>query len=349
MASQLWPVCGHDRVIALLAHELASNSLRHAYLISGPPHSGKSTIASAFAQSIICSSRGEPGAACGECDNCRRVAKGIHPDLQLFSLESQRQNAKDRTAGDRLSVETVREICVSAVYRPFSAERRVIIIDDAGSMTGIAQEAMLKTLEEPPTFLVLILLTESADALKPTVRSRCEQLNLLPVSPDIISRCLEDRGAETSTAQLIARQASGLPGWAIATALDPGILKTQQESTGRAAVWVNGSPFQRIARSFELANDFGKQRDRVFSELEAVSMLWRGVMMNSAGAHSPAAETLAADQVDQLAGAFELAESLRAVESVAACMRDLDSNVRPRLALEAMVMQWPTNSLESRR
>ena len=71
--------------------------------------------------------------------------------------------------------------------------------------------------------------------------------------------------------------------------------------------------------------------------------------MNSAGAHSPAAETLGADQVDQLAGAFELADSLRAVESVAACMRDLDSNVRPRLALEAMVMQWPTNSLESRR
>ncbi|CAN5528206.1 DNA polymerase III subunit delta' [soil metagenome] len=349
MSDALWPVCGHDRAIALLAHELAVGSVRHSYLISGPRHSGKLTLAMAFARAIVCSNRSNAGAACSECDSCRRTGKGIHPDLQVFSLESQRQDAKERTAGDRLSVETAREISASAAYRPFSAGRRVIIVEDAETMTGIAQEALLKTLEEPPPYLVLILLADSVESLKSTIRSRCEHVNLLPVASDAIAQCLRDRGLDNDMAGSISNQASGLPGWAITMASDLSSLASQRELLERAVEWVAGSPFQRVSRSFELATDLGKQREQVFSELEAVSKLWRSVMMNSAGVMSPVAEPLVAELAYQQFESFELHESLRALESVITCMSDLDCNVRPRLALQAMVMQWPMNSRQGSR
>jgi DNA polymerase-3 subunit delta' len=344
MDGQFWPVCGHGRILALLSHELASGSLRHAYLLSGPRHSGKSTIASAFAQAIVCTQQTGGGPGCGRCDGCRRAAKGIHPDIQTFSLETQRQRASERSgaaSGDRLSIDTVREIIGAAAYRPFTAQRRVIIVDDVETMTGTAQEALLKTIEEPPLHLVLMLLSESADILKQTIRSRCELLSLLPVPAETIAICLRDRGTEKGAALELSAQAAGLPGRAIGMALDPRELEILKDSHTRATEWIAASPFQRVCRSLELAKDFGKTREQVFSELETVSELWRRVMMNSAGMAIPA-PTLP-NEADNLQPArqIELKESLRALESVMTCMSDLESNVRPRLALEAMVLQWP--------
>ena len=344
MTSALWPVCGHERSVSLLAKELRDDRLRHAYLISGPRSSGKSTIAKAFSAAIICSSRNAHGAACGECDDCRRIEKGIHPDFQCFSLEWQRQNGKDRTAVDRLSVETVREVRTSAAYMPFTAPKRVIVLGDAETLTDVAQEALLKTLEEPPPYLILILLSESAEALKPTIRSRCEIVNLAPVPASIIAQCLIDRGIEDAAAQSIAMQSFGLPGSAITMSMEASVMAGRREAFERAASWVAASPFQRIVRSFELAGDFGTQRERVFSELAAVSILWRSVMMISAGCQTPAIDALAGELTRQRFGAVELQESLKALESVVTCMNDLESNVRPRLALEAMVMKWPQNT-----
>jgi DNA polymerase-3 subunit delta' len=349
MVSRLWPMCGHDRVIALLSQELAKGSLRHAYLVSGPRHAGKSTLATVFAQAIVCPQRTPGGPACGACDSCRRVERTIHPDVQTFSLESQRQHARERSSVDRLSVETAREISAAAAFRPFTARHRVIIVDDAETLTGIAQEALLKTIEEPPLQLVLLLLTESGDALKPTIRSRCEQINLMPVPAEIIEQCLLDRGVERTLALTLSRQAMGLPGRAIEMARDPSILEGLQERIARAADWIAASSFDRVCRSFELANAFGKDRVHVFLELEAVSELWRGVMMSSAGVESPDNTMLSEKAGNQSFGQFELSDSLRALESVVSCMSDLESNVRPRLALEAMVMQWPTNTMEFSR
>jgi DNA polymerase-3 subunit delta' len=277
------------------------------------------------------------------------VQRAIHPDVQTFSLEVQRQHAKDRSSGDRLSVETAREISAAAAFRPFTAHHRVIIVDDAESLTGIAQEALLKTIEEPPPQLVLLLLTESGEALKSTIRSRCEQINLMPVPAEIIEQCLLNGGVEPEPASMLSRQASGLPGRAIEMARDPSMLERRQERITRAVDWIAASPFDRVCRSFELANAFGKERDHVFLELETVSELWRSVMMSGTGVESPDDTLLSAKAVMQPFGQFELSESLRALESVVSCMSDLESNVRPRLALEAMVMQWPTNSRETNR
>jgi DNA polymerase-3 subunit delta' len=351
VSSPVWPVCGHERILALLSHEMASGSVRHAYLFSGPRHSGKSTIAKAFARAIVCAKNADGQPPCEDCDDCKRVDKGIHPDVQVFSLDSQRVGVQERgeSSTDRLSVESAREISAAAAYMPFTARRRVIIVEDAETLTATAQEALLKTIEEPPPHLVLMLLAESADLLKATILSRCEQLNLLPVPTQTIATCLVDRGVDQDVAVKLSKQATGLPGLAMEMALDPTMLESRHTAFARAGEWIAATPFERVCRSFALANDFGKSRQAVFDELETLGELWRSVMMHSAGVETPATERVSAMDVLEPLKHIELVESLRALESVMTCMSDLESNVRPRLALEAMVMQWPSTSTETTR
>lgn len=340
MSGRDWPVCGHQRVRALLAGELLDRRVRHAYLISGPVSVGKTTLANVLAAALICPHVGESGSPCLRCDDCRRVARGIHPDLHRFSLETQRQLAKEKTSSESLTVETVREITAVSALRAYSSEYRVIILEDAGNLTEVAQEALLKTLEEPPSQLVLILLAERPDALLPTIRSRCEQIVLSPVPEPELAACLVAAGQTEERASQLAALAQGLPGWAFRAIEDDSLVDGRISAWRRASEWVDATPFDRMVRAFQLAGDFAKSRDVVFAELASTAGYWRAVMMSAAGydtgdviRHEPMAPT-----------SVTLGDSHRALVAVTQCMNDLERSIRPRLALEAMVMQWPVIS-----
>ncbi|MGD9711788.1 MAG: ATP-binding protein [Thermomicrobiales bacterium] len=340
MSAHAWPVCGHTRAISLLSGEIRDRSVRHAYVITGQNSVGKRTLASCFASSLVCPGAADAGIACGECDDCRRADRGIHPDIQHFSLESQGLQAKERTSSDHLTIDTVREVASVSAYRAYSSNYRVIILDDAQSLTQIAQEALLKTLEEPPPQLVLVLLADQAESLLPTIRSRCEHIALAPVPVAEIAGCLLDAGHSPETAQQLAVLSRGLPGWAFRAANEPELRDEREQTQHRVHAWVAADPFARVVRAFELAGDFAKSREAVFAELDAVAHYWRAVMMNAAGA-SAESET-SVRMPNGTSGVLE--SSLRALIAVIECVSDLNRNVRPRLALEAMVMQWPPSS-----
>jgi DNA polymerase III subunit delta' len=338
----LWPVCGHERVIARLASEVTTERLRHAYLILGTPGVGKASLAQTFASAILCPTGWKTGSGCGVCDACRRIDRGIHPDLEEFSLERQRETGSDRSATFQLSIETVREIIVSASYRPYSARHRVIIVHDADTLTVEGQEALLKTLEEPPDYLVLLLIASNQDVFRPTLMSRCDIVTLFPVPMATIEACLVERGIKPGRASLLAAQADGAPGWAMRAADDPEILEQRGEQLERIAKWALSSPFRRVVRAFELAETFPKDREEVFGELEATLAFWRRVMMMTIGMPDDLARHVLEDTTRKsLQEAFDVETTILALESVTTCLADLESNVRPRLALETMVMQWP--------
>jgi hypothetical protein len=139
----------------------------------------------------------------------------------------------------------------------------------------------------------------------------------------------------------IAAASDGLADWAMSAWEDRSLFEARQEAIAAAASWAMESPFRRVAKAFDLAGEFSKSRVGVFAELEGATRFWRGVMMEAAGAgRGP----LAVDGAASGAAPPEvpLADAHRALVAVTECMHDLDSNVRPRLALEAMVMQWPT-------
>ena len=164
-------VIGHRRIVALLARSVARDSLPPSLIFAGPAGVGKRLTATALAQALNCQSpvgslQSAGIDACGTCAACTRITRGVHPDVLVVE------------PGDTgsIKIEQVRDVVDRAGYRPFEGKRRVVVIDEADALLPAAQNALLKTLEEPPSMSVFVLVTARPDVLLPTVRSRCIRL-----------------------------------------------------------------------------------------------------------------------------------------------------------------------------
>ncbi|MGH2379503.1 MAG: ATP-binding protein, partial [Candidatus Limnocylindria bacterium] len=173
---------GHGRILDRLGARAAEGDVAHAYGLFGPRSVGKRTVALRLAQTLQCE-RALPG-GCGTCLSCRKIERLVHPDVRLVTR-----------AGDKklIGIEQIREMREDLALRPLEGRRRVVIIDDAGEMDQ-AQDALLKTLEEPPSHAVLLLVTTTPASLHETIRSRVQPLQLRLVPTDEIARRLSARG-----------------------------------------------------------------------------------------------------------------------------------------------------------
>lgn len=185
-----WPVIeGHDTVRALLARAVAGQTLPHSLLFDGPEGVGKRTVAVLLAAAINCLEQTD-GTACGACRACLRIVRGAHPDVIVVSPNDK----------GTITVDMARDVIDSASYRPFEGRRRVVIVDDADEMQPAAQNALLKTLEEPPPSSMFILVTSRVDALLVTVRSRCPRFRFGRLATGEVARVLEARGVKDAVA-----------------------------------------------------------------------------------------------------------------------------------------------------
>ena len=153
-----------------------SGGLGHAYILSGPAGSGKHTLAALLSRALVCSGTGTR--PCGSCPDCKKALGGIHPDIiTVAPLEE----------GKQLLVDQVREFRADAYIRPNEAQRKVYVIEQADSMNESGQNAMLKLLEDGPAYAAFLLLAENAGSLLTTIRSRCEEYALAPVTvPEVL-------------------------------------------------------------------------------------------------------------------------------------------------------------------
>ena len=157
------------RAAAILQRSILADRISHAWLFCGPSTADMQTLALAFAQTLQCTNRPPSAAdACMQCRSCRQAMNGNHPDILVWSHE------KPKT----FSVDEVRALVSDVSIRPFESERKIYIVPDAHLMRAEAQNALLKTLEEPPEYVVILLLSLSADAMLETVRSRCQMVEL---------------------------------------------------------------------------------------------------------------------------------------------------------------------------
>ena len=201
-------ILGQDTVKQHFTAAVASDRVSHAYMLTGEAGMGKGALADAFAAMLLCER--DHLHPCGVCHACRQVSADTHPDLIRVTHEKP----------NSISVDEVREqICAEAVIRPFSGKKRVFIVSEAEKMTPQAQNALLKTIEEPPEYVVILLLTESEDALLETIRSRCVKLKMRPVPDQVIRNALRKVGdiSEEDIA-LAVSFARGVPGKAVGMA-----------------------------------------------------------------------------------------------------------------------------------
>ncbi len=168
-------IVGHEQIIEHLQNAIEADKVSHAYILNGPDKAGKMMIAKAFAQTLQCEKGGiEP---CMECHSCKQAMSGNQPDIIYVRHE------KPNT----ISVDDIRtQINNDIVVKPYSSKRKIYIVDEAEKMNQQAQNALLKTIEEPPAYAVLLLLTTNADTFLPTILSRCVRLNLKAVRDEEI-------------------------------------------------------------------------------------------------------------------------------------------------------------------
>ena len=172
-------VIGHEEIIRHLQNAIKTGKISHSYISAGEPGSGKRLLAGIYAMTLQCEAGGEN--ACGKCESCKRAIGKNHPDIIMVKHE------KPNT----ISIDEIREQVVNDVdIKPYSSPHKIYIIPDAEIMTPQAQNALLKTIEEPPEYAVIMLLTSNIDGLLPTIRSRCVRLDLKVVDDGLVKKYL---------------------------------------------------------------------------------------------------------------------------------------------------------------
>lgn len=175
-------IIGHDDIIRHLQNAITTGKVSHSYIFTGEPGSGKKLLAGTFATTLQCEEGGKE--ACGKCDSCKKAIGKNHPDIIMVHHE------KPNT----ISIEEIREQVIGDVaIKPYYSPYKIYIIPEAEKMTPQAQNALLKTIEEPPEYAVIMLLTVNGDALLPTIQSRCIRLDLKVVNDDLVKKYLMDR------------------------------------------------------------------------------------------------------------------------------------------------------------
>jgi DNA polymerase III subunit delta' len=324
-----WDLLGHEWAARLLSDHAAGGRLRHAYLFTGPRGVGRRTLALRLAQAVNCLQPQAPGMPCGACSTCLRLERMQHPDLAVLQAE---------TEGGVLKVEGIRELQHSLSLAPYEARYRVALLLRFEEANASAANALLKTLEEPPPQVILLLTAESAEGLLPTIPSRCEVVRLKALPLQTVEEGLRERwNLEPERARLLAHLSGGRPGYALRLQAQPELLEQRQ-------AWLEDAihllRLNRLER-FDWAEKASKDKDTARQALEAWLSLWRDILLRAGGAQTPLNNLDRLAEIESLVTRVDLACARRAVAAIDKTIEQLRSNVNARLALEVLMLDLP--------
>ncbi|MDH6278767.1 DNA polymerase-3 subunit delta' [Aurantimicrobium minutum] len=358
--------------------ELASatshdSAMTHSWLVTGPPGSGRSNLAYAFAASLLCRNGG-----CGTCGDCKQVAARTHPDLAMLTTE--------RVI---ISIDEVRALVQSSQYSPAVSRYRVIVIEDADRMAERTSNVLLKALEEPPERTVWILCAPSEADLIPTIRSRVRSVRLrVPSVPDVAELIVTRDGVDAVTAERAARHAQSHIGMAHRLATNPDAAARREETvrlvlgimTVREAVLAaarmieiatddakaiteerDGVELEQLRRSMGIAEgdaipsnlrsqvkgleEQQKRRatrslrdglDRILVDLLSV---YRDVLRLQLGVSDELINVEFESELRAAASARSSEDTLATMEAIGVARERIDANVAPALAMEALLIR----------
>ena len=310
-------IIGHNRIIEVFRRSIRSGKTAHSYIFEGPVGCGRKKTAFALIQALFCNAAVDD--SCGICPACRKVASGNHADIHLVEPLPDKRD---------ISIDQLRELQRDLALRPYEAPRKVCLLDPAERMSVNAANSLLKTLEEPPGRAIIILLTENADALLPTIRSRCQLVRFAPLSSESIKLLLENTGIEGSAAALLAQMADGSMQRALE--LDNETLSNRRELLLKHLSSIN---IAQIASIFNASEELSGNREEVLETIDMLLSIYRDLIHLAAGC-GDIINTAISPALESLATALSLEQTLKVAGDVMAARRAVQQNANVKLALD---------------
>jgi DNA polymerase-3 subunit delta' len=363
---------GQPAARRLVERAVESERPPHALLLAGPSGVGKTTLALDLAAGLLCLAANPADRPCRECSACRKVEHGNHPDLHRLAPEG---------AGQQIRLGQVQQLSADLALLPLEGRFRLAIVEKAHLLNPDAQNALLKTLEEPPAAVVLILAADDVAKLLPTVISRCTKVRLGPVTAEEMARILAERGvADAARASALGRLTGGRPGAALALASNSDAVIAQARLARTLLDLLGADRRRRLAAHIELIDDGallaaaaagalapdaavetetrssrGRSRtDRAprraspaerRAAVTQIVNVWRDVARDLAVATRGGKRELRQhdllEELDAASARVDAMEVTRFVGRIDALGRALDAYANPELALDVLLLEWP--------
>ena len=333
----MWRTVGHEKAVRHLSRSLEQGRLSHAYLFTGPAQVGKMSLAMDLARAVNCLGEDRP---CDDCAQCDRIARGLHADVRVVEVES----GPNRTGGSRtaIGIDQVRDVQREASLKPYEGRYRVFVFDGAEHVTAEAANSLLKTLEEPPEQVVIVLLAPDAEALPPTVVSRCRRLEIRRVAPALIARELSARfPVDDDRADEIAGLSEGRPGWAFLVAGGRESIEEVMEELDAIQSVLDSGLEERFAYAQKTAAAFTRDRASGRRALASWQAWLRDVFLVKHGVPEFATHRSRLDKASGVAEGMSAVDLTRALSAVRDAADLIERNVNARLALESMMLALP--------
>lgn len=333
----MWKVLGQAKTIAMLDGAWRSGHLAHAYLLVGPSGVGKRTLALNLAQALNCTGAEPP---CGECRPCQRIISGKHSDVRIITLKDEK-SSQEGSSRKEISIDEIKQLQIDASLPPFEGRRKVFIIDGAEYLSQDAANRLLKTLEEPPAGVVLLLLAAREDRLLPTVVSRCQKIEMLPLSPSVLEAFLRERGIEARQARMLSRLSQGCPGWALSALADNNFLEQYFQQLRELLSLEEASLEKRFALAARMAVRFQRQREKVEEALDLWLAWWHDLLLMKNGVLDFISNVNQEGLLRERAQMYRLEEIRKMITSLREARKQLEWNANPRLVLEVLMLELP--------
>jgi DNA polymerase-3 subunit delta' len=268
---------------------------------------------------------------CGTCPSCQKIAQDRHPDVHTIVGEG---------AGETIKIDQIRTLQRQVFLAPYEGRYRVAILRQMDRATVEAANSLLKTLEEPPAHVVLVLTAVDAESMPRTVVSRCQRLNLRPASIQQVEATLRDRGAPLDSAQLVARLSGGRLGWAIETINDERAQRRRQQTLDQLVELLSANRVERLDYAWKSSQKPAKNQQ----QLQTWMSWWRDLLLFCSRGEAAVDEVANLDRVTELrwlAGQATLQQAMRGVRALQTTAKHLEANVNTRLALEDLLLRFP--------
>jgi len=318
-------ITGQKEIIRGLKKLIIEDKVGHAYIFTGAKGIGKRTVAKAFSHMLLCAMPTENG-PCNKCVPCRLWKEGSNPDY--YHIETERDN---------ILIDEIRSMQSNIIVKPLYSGRKVVLIADAEKMTVQAQNCLLKVLEEPPLYAVIVLTTSHYEALLSTIRSRVTRFNLSRYAKDEMRKIIESNIKQVNTdIDFVINYSDGVPGTALNLASSHDFIKLRESSIDIV---------QKLYRMkdiefFDIYNFFEANKDNIDIVLDIIMAYYRDLIIaKTGGKENMLINSDKKNKILNEAGNYSLERLINNIEIVEAARVGIKQNVNYQLSIENMILR----------